>query len=47
MITVRGLHAPVTQEYLTWPFDKPAAACWTGEFTMPLEFRPHPGKMSK
>lgn len=36
-----------TPDYITWPFDKPRAACWTGTFTIPLELKPHPGEPSK
>ena len=46
-IFVRGRKETATAEYMTWPFDKPRAACWTGEFTMPLEFKEHPGSPAK
>jgi len=42
VITIRGDWSPATGVYMAFPFDKPSAACWTGEFSMPLEVRWHP-----
>ncbi len=43
VITIRGRRSDATDDYMSWPFDKPTAACWTGEFSQPLETRWHPG----
>lgn len=42
-ITVRGEPAEAIRSYIAWPFDKPRAACWTGEFSVDLDRREHPG----